>query len=286
MSSNHKQLSARMIPRYSENAVLQLVSATGVGYVVYLFITVAFQVFGKMRLTEAINTVKPYVALPSRDLLLSKVWTVFIYGWAHNGFWEWLTNMVWLWCFGSILQALIGYKQLIPLFIYGMITGGLVYAGSLYIPDAHFITAGGILGAQAAIMAIMAAMLTVAPTYKLYLSQDFAIPAWIFALIFTALMVLQSHQQANYLAMLAGGALCGVIYASLVKNGYKPGVWAYDLLDKMEASVTPDERAPSQRQREDQSRVDELLDKINQKGYQSLTKEEKDVLAKASRDKS
>jgi hypothetical protein len=33
-----------------------------------------------------------------------------------------------------------------------------------------------------------------------------------------------------------------------------------------------------------QQRIDDILDKINQKGYNSLTQEEKDILSRASKD--
>jgi hypothetical protein len=56
----------------------------------------------------------------------------------------------------------------------------------------------------------------------------------------------------------------------------------------MEKMVTPAAAAGNKNRRNTQpankeSRVDELLDKINQKGYKSLSKEERDFLSNAGK---
>jgi hypothetical protein len=100
------------------------------------------------------------------------------------------------------------------------------------------------------------------------------------------------------LFMLAGGALTGFTYMVLLKNGKQPGMWIYNMFDKMNTLTEPDAdriREKNSKKRNEalggynakpsnQKRIDDILDKINQKGYNSLTDEEKDILMKASKD--
>ena len=74
----------------------------------------------------------------------------------------------------------------------------------------------------------------------------------------------------------------------------------YDIFDTLERAATPDEQAhykhnvrrnkiiKNLKQKHTggltQNRVDEILDKINQKGFDSLTKEERDILTRAGKE--
>jgi hypothetical protein len=91
------------------------------------------------------------------------------------------------------------------------------------------------------------------------------------------------------------GLYAGYQYAWLLKNGRDIGAWMGDLynylsgrkIKKEETVVTTrrfykDETTPYEKKMKvSQSTVDEILDKINEHGYESLTREEKDVLKKA-----
>ena len=75
----------------------------------------------------------------------------------------------------------------------------------------------------------------------------------------------------------------------------------YGIFDKLNSITTPDEQAynkhsvkrkqvlsnlKSTPRSNIEIRVDEILDKINQKGYDSLSKEEREILTRASKDNS
>mgnify|MGYP001807182087 CR=1 FL=1 len=53
----------------------------------------------------------PNIALPRLADFSAHWWTLFIYGIFHfpNSFMEMLSNMLWLYCFGSVLQMLVGF---------------------------------------------------------------------------------------------------------------------------------------------------------------------------------
>lgn len=276
------------IPQYNRNAVIQLVAASGVGFVGIHLLWITLIVYA-VPVPRANQLTFEYVGIAGWDVIRERWWTVFTYGWCHKGFWEWLSNMLWLYCFGNVVQTLVGYKQIIPMFVYAILAGGLAFAGCQLIPGVSFPPAYLVMGAQAGIMALMTAAFTLSPRYRLYLGEYFSFPLWLLAIVFTALMVLNSGLLVPSLVMLAGGALVGFVYIRLLKSGYKPGEWVYDLYSRMDTALTPaaDRKKNSSTTRKvplntaqanRQHQIDRVLDKINEKGYQSLSKEERQLL--------
>ena len=45
-------------------------------------------------------------------------WTVLSYMFVHDNIWKVCSNMLWLWCFGYIMQDLTGNRKILPVFIY------------------------------------------------------------------------------------------------------------------------------------------------------------------------
>ena len=290
----------RGIPAFNENAVLKLIIASGTGFIAYHLIRVTMMVaeaepslFGKL---FTVNT-----ALPHVGMFLSKFWTLFTYGWVHDGFWVLFSNMVWLYAFGSLVQMLVGHRQVIPLFVYCLLAGGIFYEIGQLIPGSYFLGRNAMFGAQAGVVGLSVAALTLAPGYKFYLTETMRIPLWLIAVIFYALQLMNAN--INYegapLFLLVGGAIMGYAYVVLLRNGYKPGDWIYSMFDKVNNRFEPDERAfmerrktrrnrtmsmytPKPKQGITQNKIDEILDKINQKGYDALSKEDKETLMKAS----
>jgi membrane associated rhomboid family serine protease len=285
------------MPGYSSNAVLQLVIACGVGFVAFFFTVVCFQAFAHMRYEDAYEKVVQFIALPQAKDYGSRWWTLLTYGWSHPGFWIWFSNMIWLYCFGAVVQSLVGHRQIIPLFFTGALVGGIAYLLVQLVPG---VTAPAyLLGAQAGITALAAASLTIAPDYRLYLGDRLAIPQVVIVIVFALLQVLTTNLNVSLLLVLAGGALGGFLYIKALQGRYNPGEWVYNTLAKMNQAFTPDEEKARLRLNKKrnqvlsrmyepkegitQKRIDELLDKIIQHGYHSLTKEEKETLFNAGK---
>lgn len=288
------------VPEYRHNAVIQLVIVSGIGFVAMHFLRVILMAFAGNSPAEAVANTYPYVGMSGLEILKSRWWTIFLHGWSHLGFWEWASNMIWLYCFGSVVQMLVGYKQIIPMFCYSVVTGGLFFAGAQLIPGVSLPPGYLLMGAQAGIMGLAAAALTISPKYRVYLGENLGIPLLVLAIVFALLMVLNTGMHLPAVLLLAGGALSGFTYIRLLQSGYKPGEWVYSIFSNMERSFTPDEAAARARNsqkrnkvlnakvhpRKDaaQQKIDEILDKILQKGRDSLTAEERELLKKLSDD--
>ena len=296
---NKKNLISSFIPSYSQNAVLQLIAASGVGFIMFNFTRVLLLVFGHNAI-QALTMTLPYIALPKVEAFPHYFWTLLTYGWAHMGFWEWLSNMFWLYFFGNVVQSLIGYKQVVPVFIYCLLLGGITYLSCQLIPGSYFQANNYLMGAQAGVMGMAVAAISIAPKYRYYLGDRLSIPIWGAVVIYIILnLAVYIPTQIPMLFLALGGALAGFIYIRILQAGYRPGEWVYDVFAGLERSVTPDERkAWKQHQKKrnqilsniykpkqgiTQERIDAILDKINQKGYDSLTEEDKDTLYQVSK---
>lgn len=298
MTTKYRKTVFSSIPSFGTNAVIQLIIACGVSYVIFHLFRVTMLVIG---FTPDVfeRIIQTNLAIPNKSLILKKFWTVFTYGWLHMSFWQLVTDMIWLYTFGSLVQMLVGRKQVIPLFIYGIITGGVFYTLAQFIPGRTFWGIEYFVGPQAGIMALAAAAVTITPKYRFFLTPTFSIPMLVVVGLFVVLMVMTVAGVPALLFLLLGGALIGFLYVKLLQSGYKPGEWAYDIYAKMEKAVTPDEQtlhARKNKKRQEilnklheqrhskQRHIDDILDKINQKGYNSLTDEEKEILIRASKE--
>ena len=300
MRTSFKRQTHPLLPAYKENAALQLIIATGSAFVIFFFAKVIMITFhiAQERIFEMMY---PNLGLSSLGVFQNKVWTILTYGWLHSGFFDWATNMIWLYCFASILQSVAGYKQVIPLFFYAVLVGGAFYLGSQLIQGDTFNAEGDyFLGSHAGVLALGIAALTLVPTYKLQLGPTFGIPLVLVVGIYIFLdMIVFLPGQAPVAALCLGGVVTGLGFGILLRNGYRPGEWIYDLFEKIGRYVTPSEGINEKRTKRrmevlrtmyepktgiSQSRIDDILDKINDHGYNSLTREERDILLRASKD--
>ena len=287
------------VPGYNNNAILHVILANGV---VFVGLGMLWVVMNMMHFSNAefYQKVIANVSLVPLSQFHWKVWTLFTYSVAHySGFWNVISDMIWLYLFGNVVQGLIGYRQVIPLYIYSGVIGGIFYLVSQMIPGTSFTGAQYMMGCQAPLIAFAVAAIAISPSYRLYFTPTFSLPITVVAGVFILLMLVGIGFHPAMMCLLLGGALTGFGYIRILKNGYKPGVWMYDGWAKVESLFTPNEDAirrknskkrnevlntAFQKRNASQKRIDDILDKINQKGYNSLTAEEKDILQKAGKD--
>lgn len=290
------------IPPYSQNAALQLIVITGVTYIAFHIARVVLLITG-MHKDRVFHIMFSSFGMSDVYMYSHKWWTVLSYGWLHTGFFDWLANMIWTFCFASVLQNTAGFKTVIPLFAYALLAGGGFYMAAQGLLPETFRPAADrfFLGSYAGVMALATAALTLAPQHHILLARGFSLPLSLMVLVYVILSLIAFlPQQPAALMLCLGGALTGLLYAVLLQRGFQPGAWIYHLFDKLQASVTPDEsKLHTQRQHKRNAilssryepqegisrlQIDRLLDKINEKGYQELTQEEKDLLTRAAKE--
>jgi len=211
--------------------------------------------------------------------------------------------MLWLWCFGYILQDLTGNNKLIPIYLYGGFVGGLVFVliNNLFpVLERSIASTEPMLGAGAAVMAIAVATTTLAPDYRLFPLINGGIPLWVLTLIFVAIdfATLASGNAGIGAGHLAGGTM-GYLFIHQLRRGKDWGNWMIRLVNWLDDLFSPEKKHAKDKKENrlfyrsnrkpyektanvTQQKLDEILDKINQEGYQFLTDEEKAFLKKAS----
>lgn len=250
-----------------------------------------------------------YLALPA-DLwkLITRPWTILTHMFVHSGGWHLIWNMLMLYWFGRIVGDLLSDKRIWPLYLLGSIAGAVAYILSFHLLSN--VVGARAVGASAGIMAIVAAAGAIAPDYnmRLILLGDVRLKYIVAVLIFVDVLSAGGYSNAGGAIAHLGGAVLGFAFVSQLRNGYDmtTGVnrateWVANLGRVQEtrssqrnrkSPLTVKHRAQPRRSTTGpqpgssdlQQQVDQILDKIKSSGYDSLTKSEREVLLKASKD--
>ena len=261
-------------------------------------------IFAILRLFLVSVNYHDYVALSNTGLdLLYKPWTLVSYSFFHSGFFHILSNMLMLNFVGKQFVTYFTQKQLLGLYILGGIVGGLVYIVSYetlpLLANQHAL----LVGASASVMAILWALTTYQPLMEVRLMLIGTIKLWHIAVVFLIIDLVQlpMSNTGGHLAHL-GGAFFGFLYIKLLQNGTDATVFVNKIIDGFLGLFTPNKATPFKKVHRNpkpintvkttskivtkdktQQQIDEVLDKISQSGYDSLSQQEKEFLFKAGK---
>jgi membrane associated rhomboid family serine protease len=240
-----------------------------------------------------------WIALSSDpSVFLFKPWTFLTYAFFHASFLHLLFNMLVLNFASQLFLTFFTQKQYLGLYILGAIFSGLAFALSFYFLN----ISAPIVGASAAIMAILVAATTYQPLMDVRLLLIGNVKLWHVTAVILVLDLMQFRMDntGGHISHLAG-ALFGFLYIKLLQNGTDLSIIISRTLDfftnlfKKSPSTPftkvhknynkPTEKVTSRIVAKDktQQQIDEILDKISQSGYDCLTKEEKEFLFKAGK---
>ncbi|HYC40501.1 MAG TPA: rhomboid family intramembrane serine protease [Chitinophagaceae bacterium] len=308
MNYSEKQYRQKISLGQSGNALVTLIVIHLVMFVIFAFLKVVWHFRysdGATALSQFNQEVLTWFTLPA-DLseLGRKPWAVLTHFFIHVSIWQVFANMLWLWCFGYIMQDLTGNRKIIPVFLYGAIAGAgaFVLAYNLIPSLSSGLPHATALGASAGIMAVAIATTTVSPGYRIFPMLAGGIPLWVLTTIYViiAFATIPVQDTATMASNLAG-ALIGFLFLFFLRRGYDWSDWMSEFFDWVSNLFNPDRPKKGKSVREElfykstvspykktsnitQQRIDEILDKINQKGYQQLTEEEKELLRRASQE--
>ena len=233
----------------------------------------------------------------------SRPWTVLTYMFSDVEVFRAISNMLWLWAFGGILQNLTGNRKLIPVYLYGGFAGAVFFIAASYLIPTNkaIIDSANLLGANTGVIAVAVAATIIAPNYRFFRNIRGGIPVWVLTIVYIAIdLAGVAVQPAAQPIAHIGGAVAGFLFVMLLKNGMDGSTWMNNLYSwfinlfnpkknkerntvKEKVFYNTGNRSPYKKTSNvTEQRVDEILDKINQKGYNYLTKEEKDILKRAS----
>ena len=218
-------------------------------------------------------------------------WSIISYFFLHLNFTHILWNMLFLYWFGKIIQDNIGNNAVISLYVLGGIIGGLSYMALFNIIPYYEnrISESLMLGASAGVFSIVAGSATLLPNYTFYLLFLGPVRIKYIALFYILLSFLDvtGSNAGGEIAHL-GGAFIGYLFIRQLQNGINMGEGIINIINLFNRKENKKERKETiinEEHKSDisQDEIDNILDKISESGYSSLSKKEKEKLFNASK---
>ena len=284
------------------NAHVQLIF---INVVVFLVLAVLYVFSTAAGFSSFFESIHAQLAIPAPFLsFLAKPWTIITYSFVHDltGIFHILFNMLAFYWFGKIFIEYLGSDKLVAVYVLGAIAGGVSYllvynTIPFYIEK---IPLHGMVGASAAVYAVLVATATLLPDYTFFLLFFGPVRIKYIALIYIVISFLGSvgGNAGGNIAHL-GGALIGFVYIKQLQVGVNWGGWITITFDwirglfstRSKVKVTYRSAEPKAKvsktttgpTKASQDEIDSILDKISDRGYESLSKEEKEKLFNASK---
>lgn len=273
----------------------------GVNVLIFIIINLIRVFFFLWNMEGAASALSEWLGISSNiHVVLHRPWTLITYMFLHFEFFHILFNMVVLYVGGRLFSDFIGQDRLTVTYLLGGLWGAIFYIVSFNIfPVFQDVVAFSLaIGASASVLAIFVAIAVYMPNYQLPLLLLGRIRLKYIAIFFVVLDVISIDKgnPGGHLAHL-GGALWGFIYATLLKKGKDPALVIGFYLEKFSRIFKKkprfrveytrgkpiDDDEYNKQRAEKQKQIDLILDKISKSGYDSLTKEEKELLFKAGK---
>ncbi|OGX84890.1 rhomboid family intramembrane serine protease [Hymenobacter glacialis] len=241
-------------------------------------------------------------ALP---VLLRHPWTLLTYAFTHQGFFHILFNLLNLYWFGQLLREYLGDRRLVSIYVLGALAGAVVFLLSYnLIPEFRPAVGLPVIGASASVTAIIVAAATLLPdyTFTLILIGPVKIK-WIAAVVVLISLAGVNGDNAGGEITHLGGALVGFLFIKQLQAGRDLGrpvqavgnfftrifarrptmsVSSTRRPEPVTATSTGGGKKSAVASQPLQDEIDLILDKISRSGYESLSKDEKQKLFRAS----
>ncbi|MEB2783339.1 rhomboid family intramembrane serine protease [Algoriphagus persicinus] len=298
--------------KHSNNSLYKLIAIN----ILVFFVVLIFRVFMTIGgLGDLYSIALSYLMMPaSLPKLAFQPWSIFTYMFLHEGIFHILFNMLFLFWFGQLIHQFLGSRKLANLYILGGLAGALFYV-LIYNLAPYFsqsVDGSLMLGASAGVFAIVVGAATLSPntTFFLILLGPVKIK---YIAIFYVILSFANSAGANAGGELAhlGGALLGYLYIVQLRKGndwglpvQRVGIFFEDLFSGRKSNVKVSYRkakttsgagfssfkkaskSTSTQVGSDeatQEEIDKILDKIADRGYEALNKDEKRKLFEFSK---
>lgn len=262
----------------------------GLNLAIYL-IQVFGQIFGGSAFSNAI--VSAFAFYPELQTTIFQPWRLFTYMFLHAGAWHIIFNMLWLWWMGRSVEQTLGPRSFTVIYLGSGVGGAL-----LDVLFAQFLGINYVIGASGAVFGVMVAFAILYPRMPIHLFLLPPIEARyvVAGLIALNLLALGGDSNVAHIVHL-GGAGIGYLLMKARQGGVdlsgvvRPleNLW-YEAKGsyKKRGSKTRNKNMYSVSDVEiveevEESELDAILEKISQKGYDALSKEEKRKLFELSK---
>jgi len=221
--------------------------------------------------------VAEYLGLSDYGVSQAYGWQFFTAPLLHSNVWHFVGNMVVLYLLGRDVEAIIGQRQFLFLYFFGLFAGEL---GHLFLMPGECI----LFAASGGVAAVFIAYATILPELEITALLLFMVPVRLkmrrvaqVALLFAIGLLIFDRSGPVAHSAFIGGAAAGWLYAHLLGFG---GTSFLQRISRQRRIETERLRAMSAEQFIAEE-IDPLLEKISQHGLASLSRRERELLARA-----
>ena len=296
----------------SNNSLYKILAINILVFLVVLVLRVVLTLSGGQ---EIYQMLRGFLMMPAAvPQFLVQPWTLLTYMFLHEGIFHILFNLLFLYWFGLLVHEYLGSRKLANIYILGGIAGGALYL-LMYNISPYFsevLPSAKMMGASAGVYAIVVAAATLSPNTSFFLLLLGPVKIKYIAIFYVLIAFANSvgNNAGGELAHLGGAAL-GFLYVNQLRKGRDLGLFIQAIGGFFEKLMTPRSKvkvsyrkaksytassggsytsttssktAPTVKVVETtQEEIDAILDKIADKGYDALSKEEKRKLFEFSK---
>ena len=267
------RLSGRKASRFSRSwappqriVLLSLIGLNAAAFIVQLVLTSWNQ-----------PLVLEYLGLSDRGINDAYAWQFFTAPLLHNNIWHFAADMLALYFIGRDVEAIIGQRQFLFLYLFGAFSGEL---GHLFLMPSNCV----LFAASGGVAAIFVAYATILPELEMTALLLFMVPVRLkmrrlaqIALVGAVALLLFDRSGAVGHSAFVGGAIAGWFYAHLLGFGRTSLLQRILRQRRLEAarlqSISADQFVAEE--------IDPLLEKISCRGLASLSRRERRLLEQA-----
>ena len=285
----------------TSNPLVMLIIINTIMFVLLNFIK-SIYTFSMLPETLFYKNIYHWSAMPAAwEKLIQRPWTIITMQFTEIRVFSIISHLFWLWVFGDIIQDLVGTDKITPIYLYCGLASALAFvvASNVFFQDQVDLIFFN--GTAAVVLGLAAAATTIAPNYRFFPLISGGIPLWIIGVVYFLLYISSIGGDLVFMIPALASGLMGFIFIRMLHKGHDLGAWMNNIAGSIGHFFTPNRskkkdlkhtafydlrgRKPFVKHPNiTQHKIDAILDKISQQGYDKLTEEEKKVLKQASKE--
>lgn len=231
-----------------------------------------------------------YLSLPNNLTgFLRQPWSIATYPFIYTGLFNIVFDCLWLYWMGNTFLNFLSRKQFLSVFFFAFALSGISY---ILLGEFDFLNKGPqsfLFSNSMGIAAIMASLLLLTPKmeFRLFLFGTVRLQTIVFVYFALQIGFYFFANRAGVIAYIIAIAW-GLLFTHQLRKGNDYSkIFSFKRKPKLRVLHTKQSNPTYRSHKADlpnQELIDEILDKISQSGYESLSSQEKEILFRASRE--
>lgn len=270
-----------------DNGLMQLILLNGLVFVGLLLVKTGLVLADYEGLYQVLFR---YLTLPAAwEAFLQQPWSLFTYFWVHDAFFDVVWHLLFLYSFGQLFLHSRSSRSLMILYILGGLGGGVCFLLLYNLAPGFQSIYARLVGSAASLYAVMTGAATLLPHFyfQLLLVGRIKVKYVVGALLLLSCFELSQRQTVGIVNL--SGSLIGYLYVRWLPQFEKLQKFLFRFSEgvrknkPLQVTYRKNKSTVDTKdiKTENQTVIDQILDKVAESGYESLTKEEKRQLFEA-----